>query len=135
VRAEFGPAMLHAGVLKKFGLYGLIQIALPLLPAGGTTARHHSVAWLPDITRPGPGCWPGWLLGNVLVSGLVTMAQRDLKQMNRYSSVMHMVHALGIASLSVSGPERRDAHVRPLCRSRCYSVATSIHHRNADVRF
>ena len=26
-------AMLHAGVLKKFGLYGLIQIALPLLPA------------------------------------------------------------------------------------------------------
>src|SRR5580700_5694232 len=26
-------AMLHAGVLKKFGLYGLIRIALPLLPA------------------------------------------------------------------------------------------------------
>src|SRR5580692_7195889 len=25
-------AMLHAGVLKKFGLYGLIRIALPLLP-------------------------------------------------------------------------------------------------------
>ena len=28
-------SMLHAGVLKKFGLYGLIQIALPLLPEGG----------------------------------------------------------------------------------------------------
>jgi NADH:ubiquinone oxidoreductase subunit 4 (subunit M) len=26
--------MLHAGVLKKFGLYGLMQIALPLLPFG-----------------------------------------------------------------------------------------------------
>src|SRR5262249_50136973 len=25
-------AMLHAGVLKKFGLYGLIRIALPMLP-------------------------------------------------------------------------------------------------------
>jgi len=24
--------MLHAGVLKKFGLYGLIRIALPLMP-------------------------------------------------------------------------------------------------------
>src|SRR5438874_6230579 len=27
-------AMLHAGVLKKFGLYGLIRIALPVLPDG-----------------------------------------------------------------------------------------------------
>jgi NADH-quinone oxidoreductase subunit M len=27
-------AMLHAGVLKKFGLYGLLQLALPLLPIG-----------------------------------------------------------------------------------------------------
>src|SRR3984893_4086266 len=27
-------AMLHAGVLKKFGLYGLLRLALPLLPAG-----------------------------------------------------------------------------------------------------
>src|SRR5438034_3860220 len=30
-------AMLHAGVLKKFGLYGLLRLAVPLLPAG---ARH-----------------------------------------------------------------------------------------------
>src|SRR5436309_13816771 len=38
-------AMLHAGALKKFGLYGLIRIALPLLPEGA----HHWVnllAWL-----------------------------------------------------------------------------------------
>ncbi len=38
-------AMLHAGVLKKFGLYGLIRIALPLLPQ----AAHHwmtVIAWL-----------------------------------------------------------------------------------------
>ena len=27
-------AMLHAGVLKKFGLYGLLRLALPLLPEG-----------------------------------------------------------------------------------------------------
>ncbi|MGB0343810.1 MAG: proton-conducting transporter membrane subunit, partial [Coraliomargarita sp.] len=30
--APTGAAMLHAGVLKKFGLYGLLQIAAPLLP-------------------------------------------------------------------------------------------------------
>ena len=32
--APSSAAMLHAGVLKKFGLYGMIQIALPLLPIG-----------------------------------------------------------------------------------------------------
>ena len=30
-------AMLHAGVLKKFGLYGLLRLAIPMLPEG---ARH-----------------------------------------------------------------------------------------------
>ena len=43
-------------------------------------------------------------VGNVLVIGLVTMAQRDLKQMVGYSSVMHMGYAfLGIAAGSVLG--------------------------------
>jgi NADH-quinone oxidoreductase subunit M len=43
-------------------------------------------------------------VGNVLVIGLVTMAQRDLKQMVGYSSVMHMGYAfLGIAVGSVLG--------------------------------
>ena len=32
--APSSTAMLHAGVLKKFGLYGLIQVALPLVPEG-----------------------------------------------------------------------------------------------------
>jgi NADH-quinone oxidoreductase subunit M len=87
--APSSAAMLHAGVLKKFGLYGLIQIALPLLPEG---AKHwaHLLALL--------------ALGNVLVIGLITIAQRDLKQMLGYSSVMHMGYAfLGIASFSVLG--------------------------------
>src|SRR5580765_7785315 len=35
-------AMLHAGVLKKFGLYGLIRVALPMLP---DAAKH----WAPII--------------------------------------------------------------------------------------
>ncbi len=88
--APSSAAMLHAGVLKKFGLYGLLQIALPLLPFG---ALHwsHTLAVLAAV-------------GNVLVIGLVTMAQRDLKWMVGYSSVMHMGYAfLGIAVGSVMG--------------------------------
>ena len=82
-------AMLHAGVLKKFGLYGLIRIAVPLLPAG---AQH----------------WANLLLillvGNILYVGLVTIAQKRLDLMLGYSSVMHMGYIfLGIAALNVVG--------------------------------
>jgi NADH-quinone oxidoreductase subunit M len=53
--------------------------------------------------------WSGtlaWLavIGNVLIVGLITMAQRDLKQLVGYSSVMHMGYAfLGIAAGTVLG--------------------------------
>src|SRR5271165_2375421 len=88
--APSSAAMLHAGVLKKFGLYVLIQVALPLLPAG-LGPWSHLLAWLA-------------VGGNVLVIGLVTMAQRDLKQLIGYSSVMHMGYAfLGLATGSVLG--------------------------------
>ena len=88
--APSSAAMLHAGVLKKFGLYGLVQIALPLLPLG-LLHWSHPMASLAAV-------------GNVLVIGLVTMAQRDLKQMVGYSSVMHMGYAfLGLAVGSVLG--------------------------------
>src|SRR5437868_88084 len=35
-------AMLHAGVLKKFGLYGLLRIALPLMPQDRKSTRLNS---------------------------------------------------------------------------------------------
>ena len=38
--APTSVSMLHAGVLKKFGLYGLIQIAVPLLPEGALSGAH-----------------------------------------------------------------------------------------------
>lgn len=57
-------AMLHAGVLKKFGLYVLIQAAYPLLASG---AREW--AWVMAVLA----------LFNVVFIGFVTMAQRDLK--------------------------------------------------------
>jgi NADH-quinone oxidoreductase subunit M len=116
--APSSAAMLHAGVLKKFGLYGLIQVALPLLPAGlGHWA--HPLAWLAAV-------------GNVLIIGFVTMAQRDLKQMVGYSSVMHMGYAfLGIAAGSALGLGGvvllMVAH--GLSVALLFLLATSVHHR------
>ncbi len=82
-------AMLHAGVLKKFGLYGLIRIALPLLPDGAKPWLH-LLALL--------------CLGNLLYCGWVAMRQRDLNLLLGNSSVAHMGFAfLGIASLSLIG--------------------------------
>jgi NADH-quinone oxidoreductase subunit M len=82
-------AMLHAGVLKKFGLYGLLRLALPLLPDG---ARH----WTNLLVI--------LLLGNIIYVGLVTIAQKRLDWMLGYSSVMHMGYIfLGIASANILG--------------------------------
>ena len=82
-------AMLHAGVLKKFGLYGLLRVAIPLLPEG---AKH----------------WANLLLillvGNIIYVGFATIAQKKLDQMLGYSSVMHMGYIfLGIAAMNTIG--------------------------------
>src|ERR1700757_150679 len=82
-------AMLHAGVLKKFGLYGLLRLAIPMLPDG---ARHWATLLIV------------LLLGNIIYVGLVTIAQKRLDWMLGYSSVMHMGYIfLGIASAGILG--------------------------------
>jgi NADH-quinone oxidoreductase subunit M len=87
--APTATAMIHAGVLKKFGLYGLIRIALPLMP---DEAQH----WANILSV--------LCLGNILYCGLVAMRQRDLNLLIGNSSVAHMGFAfLGIASLSLIG--------------------------------
>jgi NADH-quinone oxidoreductase subunit M len=116
--APSSNAMLHAGVLKKFGLYGLIQVAMPLMPAGAAQWAT-PLAWLAVI-------------GNVIVVGFVTIAQRDLKQMIGYSSVMHMGYAfLGLAAGSALGVGgvvlMMVAH--GLSVALLFLLATSIHHR------
>ena len=81
--------MLHAGVLKKFGLYGLIRVALPLLPEGGK-------AWLNLLAL--------LCLGNIVYCGLVAMRQKNLNLLIGNSSVAHMGFVfLGIASLNLIG--------------------------------
>jgi len=87
--APSATAMLHAGVLKKFGLYGLIRVALPLMP---DAARH----WMPILA---------WLcLGNLVYCGWVAMRQKDLNWLAGYASVAHMGFVfLGIATLNLVG--------------------------------
>jgi NADH-quinone oxidoreductase subunit M len=82
-------AMLHAGVVKKFGLYGLIRIALPLMP-------YEAAKWLQILVF--------LCLGNIIYCGLVAMRQRNLNLLIGNSSVAHMGFAfLGLASLSTIG--------------------------------
>ncbi len=77
--------MLHAGVLKKFGLYGLLRIAIPLVPDG-------LQFWLTPLLV--------LLLGNILWVGYVTVSQKRLDLMLGNSSVMHMGYIfLAIAAL------------------------------------
>lgn len=115
--APSSVAMLHAGVLKKFGLYGFIQIALPLLPQGAPS-------WTPLLA---------WLaLGNIVIIGLITIAQRDLKQMVGYASVMHVGYGLlGVACLSALGAGGvvlfMVAH--GLTVALLFMLTTSIYHR------
>ena len=87
--APTATAMLHAGVLKKFGLYGLIRVALPMMPDGAQS-------WMQILA---------WLcLGNLLYCGWVAMKQKDFNRLIGYSSVAHMGFVfLGIATLSLVG--------------------------------
>jgi len=87
--APTAVSMIHAGVLKKIGGYGLIRIALYLLPEG---AKY----WAPVIA----------ILAtvNVAYAALIALAQKDLKYVVGYSSVSHMGYVLlGIASLNIIG--------------------------------
>ena len=81
-------AMLHAGVLKKFGLYGLLRL-YPLVSEG-------LQEWLVVLIV--------LLLGNILWVGFVTINQKRLDTMLGNSSVMHMGYIfLAIAALIAGG--------------------------------
>ena len=87
--APTATAMLHAGALKKFGLYGLLRVAIPFLPAGAE-------AWVNVIAV--------LALGNLLYCGLVAVRQKNLNLLIGNSSVAHMGFVfLGLASLSLVG--------------------------------
>ncbi len=72
--APTAVSMLHAGVLMKLGGYGCLKVAIYLLPEAA-----NELAWI-------------FLLAtgiSVIYGALGTIAQKDLKYINAYSSVSH----------------------------------------------
>jgi NADH-quinone oxidoreductase subunit M len=87
--APTAASMMHAGVLKKLGAYGIIRLALPLMPEG---ARQ----WMDLLAI--------LCIFNILYAGWAALTQRDWKFVIGYSSVSHMGYVLlGIATLNVIG--------------------------------
>ena len=116
-------AMLHAGVLKKFGLYGLLRLAIPMLPDGA-----HYWMYLLVIL----------LLGNIIYIGLVTIAQKQLDWMLGYSSVMHMGYIfLGIASANILGTTGAAAlmFAHGLSIALLFAIAGQIRNRTGTLLF
>ncbi|MCW2277960.1 complex I subunit 4 family protein [Heliophilum fasciatum] len=87
--APTAVSMIHAGVLKKIGGYGLIRIGLLVLPVGAKF-------WAPVIAV--------LAVCNVAYAAMIALAQKDLKYVVGYSSVSHMGYVLiGFAALNVIG--------------------------------
>lgn len=87
--APAATAMMHAGILKKAGLFALIRVALPLMPDA-------AAKWMPLLAV--------LCVGNLLYCGFVALRQKDLNLLIGNSSLAHMGFAfLGIASLTVVG--------------------------------
>ncbi|MDZ4816541.1 MAG: NADH-quinone oxidoreductase subunit M [Verrucomicrobiota bacterium] len=88
--APTAVAMLHAGVLKKFGLYGIIRVSQVFLPFGAMSYWMDVLAVL--------------LLCNIIYVGYVAMAEKDMNYMLGFSSVSHMGYIfLGIISHTLIG--------------------------------
>ncbi|MCE0523263.1 MAG: NADH-quinone oxidoreductase subunit M [Methylacidiphilales bacterium] len=116
-------AMLHAGILKKFAIYGLIRIAIPMLHDGFETC-------LPLILV--------LLAGNFLYAGFITMAQKELPTMIGFSSVMHMGYLfLGVACWNTIGVTGAVVLMvgHGLSAALLFGLSGEITHRSGENRF
>ncbi|HXI09570.1 MAG TPA: NADH-quinone oxidoreductase subunit M [Thermodesulfobacteriota bacterium] len=87
--APSAVSMLHAGVLMKLGAYGILRIAMGMLPAGAQF-------WMPYVAV--------LCLINIFYGGFVAMSRKDMKFMIGYSSSSHMGYVLlGLATLNYIG--------------------------------
>jgi NADH-quinone oxidoreductase subunit M len=116
-------AMLHAGILKKFAIYGMIRIAIPMLHDGFESCKYVILALL---------------LGNFLYAGFVTMAQKELPTMIGFSSVMHMGYLfLGVACWNIIGVTGAVILMvgHGLSAALLFGLSGEITHRSGENRF
>jgi len=89
VAAPTAVSMLHAGVLMKLGAFGILRVAITLMPEGAEF-------WSPVLMTLG--------VTGALYGAISALAQTDLKYMVGYSSVSHMGFVLmGLATLDHVG--------------------------------
>jgi NADH-quinone oxidoreductase subunit M len=82
-------SVLLAGVLLKMGTYGLIRIAVPVLPDGAAAVAPFLGAFA---------------VVGIVYAALACLAQRDVKRLVAFSSVGHMGFVLlGVATLTAVG--------------------------------
>ena len=108
--------------LKKFGLYGLLRLAIPMLPEG---ARH----WATLLVV--------LLLGNIIYVGLVTIAQKRLDWMLGIQRDAYGLHFSWYHQLRYSRADRRrcvDVCSRSLNRA-AVRLAGEIRRRTGTLAF
>lgn len=89
VAAPTAASMLHAGVLMKLGAFGILRVAVYLLPEG--------LRYWADIII-------ALSLVNIVYGAFVAMSQTDLKYVIGYSSVSHMgIVLFGIGMMNDEG--------------------------------
>ncbi len=82
-------SVLLAGILLKFGTYGFVRIALPILPE----AAHDYAPWIAVLAAIA-----------IVYGSLCCLAQKEMKRMIAFSSVGHMGFVmLGIATMTPTG--------------------------------
>ncbi len=87
--APTAGSVLLAGVLLKMGTYGLVRIAVPVVPDGMR------------VVAPFLGAFG---VAGILWGGLACLVERDLKRLVAFSSVAHMGFVLlGVASMTPEG--------------------------------
>jgi len=89
VAAPTAVSMLHAGVLMKLGAYGILRIAMTVLPLG-------AAYWAPTFAF--------LATVGILYGAFVAMRQTDFKYVIGFSSVSHMgIVLLGLNTLGPAG--------------------------------
>ncbi len=89
VAAPTAVSMLHAGVLMKLGAFGILRVAMTILPVG-------AAQWAPVFAVAATI--------NIVYGAFVAMRQTDFKFVIGFSSVSHMgIVLLGLNTLTIDG--------------------------------